>query len=187
MVCRMSGKAKRERGKALAIPVPGPGRKSLYREEFADQAFKLCLLGATDAELSKFFGVDERTINRWKIDHVAFCQSIADGKVKADAEVAHSLYRSATGHEVTAEKVVKTSDGGFEAVRFKSYVPADPKAAYKWLLNRRRNDWSDRQVHEHQGTISVDIREAAQREVDDLFAEAPQAGPTPHLIEAAHG
>lgn len=140
-----------KRGKALAIPIPGPGRNSLYREEYAEQAFKLCLLGATDAELANFFEVDERTINNWKKEHPAFFQSIIDGKVKADAEVAHSLYRTATGHQITAEKLVKKADGEFEAIRYKQFIPGDPNAAYKWLLNRRRQDWSDSQRVEHTG------------------------------------
>jgi hypothetical protein len=142
------------KGKALAIPVPGPGRKSLYREEYADQAFKLCLLGATDDELADFFDVAASTIYLWKNEHPAFSEATIAGKVKADAEVAHSLYRSATGHEFTAEKVVKNGDK-FEAVRYKSFVPADPNAAYKWLCNRRRGDWRDR--HEVQHDLTDDL------------------------------
>lgn len=156
------------KGRALAIPVPGPGRKSLYREEYADQAFKLCLLGATDEELADFFVVDVRTIYRWKDEHPAFCQATIDGKVKADAEVAHSLYRAATGHEVTAEKVVKVKDDAgerFEAVRYKQFVPSDPAAAYKWLCNRRRQDWRDRHEVQHDvsGDLAALLREARTR------------------------
>ena len=144
----------RKKTKALAIPVPGPGRNSLYREEFADQAFKLCLLGATDEELADFFEVSAKTIYNWKDEHPAFLQATIDGKTKADAEVAHSLFRAATGHEMTAERVVKNGDK-FEAIRYKRYIPGDPAAAFKWLANRRRRDWSDKQVHEHSGNITV--------------------------------
>jgi hypothetical protein len=142
------------KGKALAIPVPGPGRKSLYQEQFADQAFKLCLLGATDEELADFFRVAVKTIYNWKDEHPAFLQATIDGKVKADAEVAHSLYKTATGHTVTAEKVVKKGDE-FEAIRYKQFIPGDPNAAYKWLCNRRRTDWRDR--HEVQHDVSGDL------------------------------
>lgn len=133
----------------LAIPVPGPGRDSLYREEFADQAFKLCLLGAIDTELAAFFEVSVATIYNWKNDHPAFLEATVAGKIKADAEVAHSLYRSATGHELTAEKLMKKDDGTFEAIRYKRYIPGDPSAAFKWLTNRRRQDWADTQKVEH--------------------------------------
>lgn len=168
------------KSKALAIPVPGPGRKSLYREEYADQAFKLCLLGATDEEMADFFGVVAATIYNWKNEHPAFLEATVAGKVKADAEVAHSLYRAATGHEVTAEKVVKVKDESgerFEAVRYRQFVPSDPNAAYKWLLNRRRQNWSDAAKIELSGEINVNYRAWAEKEVDDLF------GPTGILVE----
>lgn len=129
--------------------MPGPGRNSLYREDFADQAFKLCLLGAIDEELADFFGVSIATIYNWKNEHPAFLEATIAGKIKADAEVAHSLYRSATGHELTAEKLMKKGDGTFEAVRYKRFIPGDPAAAFKWLTNRRRQNWADTQKIEH--------------------------------------
>lgn len=173
--------------KALAIPVPGPGRKSLYREEYADQAFKLCLLGATDEELADFFVVAVKTIYNWKDEHPAFLQATIDGKVKADAEVAHSLYRSATGHEVTAEKVVKVKDEQgerFEAVRYKQFVPADPAAAYRWLLNRRRQDWTDsKHITVESPSTADEARAAARAEVHAIFG-----GDMPEIIiEPIHG
>lgn len=36
----------------------GPGRPSLFRPEYVEQARKLCLLGATDRELADFFGAN---------------------------------------------------------------------------------------------------------------------------------
>jgi hypothetical protein len=142
--------------KALAIPVPGPGRKSLYDPSYPDQARKLCLLGATDAELADFFGVTETTINNWKAEHPAFFESIRAGKVKADAEVADSLYRRATGEHVEVQKLVKGSDGSFEAIKVMQYIPGDPQAAFKWLLNRRRQDWTDSKDVKLSGKVSVE-------------------------------
>ena len=42
------------------------GRKSEYREEYAEQALKLCLLGATDKEIAEFFSVSEQSMNSLK-------------------------------------------------------------------------------------------------------------------------
>ena len=146
--------------KNALVPVEAhKGRPSKYQEEFADQARKLCLLGATDAELADFFEVCEATINNWKREHPAFLESIRAGKIKADAEVADSLYRRATGEFIQLEKLVKKDDGSYEAIRYKSYVPGDPNAAYKWLQNRRAQNWTDKQVVEHQGSVSVVERE----------------------------
>lgn len=129
------------------------GRDTKYREEYADQARKLCLLGATDKELADFFEVTEQTVNNWKRAHPAFFESIRAGKIKADAEVADSLYRRATGEHVVAEKLVKKDDGSFEALRYKQYIPGDPQAAFRWLLNRRPVDWRDKKEVEHSGGI----------------------------------
>jgi hypothetical protein len=170
------------KGRALAIPVPGPGRKSLYNEAYAEQAFKLCLLGATDEELADFFGVDPRSIYRWQNEHPAFCQAIIDGKVKADAEVAHSLYKTATGHQITAEKVVKNGDR-FEAVRYKQFIPGDPNAAYRWLLNRRRRNWTDNKTVTIENPSTVEeARAAARAEVHAIFGTVPEI-----IIEPIHG
>lgn len=137
------------------LPVPGPGRDSKYRPEFAEQARKLCLLGATDGELADFFDVCEATVNNWKAQHPAFLESMRAGKMVADAEVADSLYKRATGEHVQLEKVVKNSEGHFEAIRYKSYIPGDPNAAFKWLLNRRRQNWSDKSQVELSGNVTV--------------------------------
>jgi hypothetical protein len=72
------------------------GRPTLYREEYTEQALKLCRLGATDRELADFFDVSEQTINAWKDAHPEFLESLKDGKAKADAEVADKLFRRAT-------------------------------------------------------------------------------------------
>lgn len=140
---------------ALAVPRKKAGRKSLYDPLFAEQARKLCLLGATDEELADFFGVCVATIYNWQNDHPAFLEAIRAGKVVADAEVANSLYKRATGEHIQLEKLVKRDDGSFEAVRYQSYLPGDPTAAYKWLLNRRRQDWTDSSKVEHYGSITV--------------------------------
>ena len=42
------------------------GRPTKYKEEYGEQAYKLCLLGAMDKELAEFFNVNEDTINTWK-------------------------------------------------------------------------------------------------------------------------
>ena len=86
------------------------GRKSEYRIEYADQALKLCLLGATDKELSEFFSVSEQTLNKWKKDYPEFLESLKKGKNIADANVASRLYNRAIGYNCKATKFA-TSNG----------------------------------------------------------------------------
>lgn len=123
-----------------------------------DQARKLALLGLTDVEIGEFFGVDERTINRWKEDFPAFCQSLNDGKVAADANVAESLYKRARGVFVEFQKAYKGDDGAVEVITLKTWQPGDPGAAKLWLTNRQPKRWRDKRGVEHAGQVDVTYR-----------------------------
>lgn len=127
---------------------PSVGRPSLYRAEYADQVKKLCLLGLTDKEIAEFFEVCEATINNWKKQYPAFLESIHAGKTVADAEVAASMYRRATGETIVAERVVKLQDGTYDRMTISEYIPADVTAGRLWLMNRRGQNWRDKQVIE---------------------------------------
>ena len=63
------------------------GKPAKFKTEYCAQAEKLCRLGATDADLADFFGVDESTINRWKDGQPGFCESLKAGKPSADDNV----------------------------------------------------------------------------------------------------
>lgn len=51
-------------------------------KEYANQALKLCLLGATDKELADFFSVSEQTLNKWKKDYPEFLESLKREKYR---------------------------------------------------------------------------------------------------------
>jgi hypothetical protein len=120
------------------------GRPSSYKPEFPEQAYKLCLLGATDAELADFFGVNPTTIYAWQRAHPEFSKSIMRGKILADAEVASKLFERACGYVVSAVKLYRQDDGSVIQVPYTiEYLP-DTQAASLWLRNRRKQDWRDR-------------------------------------------
>lgn len=124
------------------------GRPPKYDPAFVEQAKKLCLLGATDAEMADFFAVDERTINRWKNDHPDFCQALKLGKMEADARVAEKLYRRALGYSHEAVKIaVDAKTGDSAQVAYTEHYPPDTTAAIFWLKNRRPREWRDRVEH----------------------------------------
>ena len=139
------------------------GRPTDYREEYNLQVEKLCKLGATDAEIADFFGVVESTINLWKLEYPEFSESVKRGKILADAEVAYSFHKRATGYkydEVTYEKLAESESGmkvddqgDIEATKKEAYkrkvvtkeVPPDGGAALNWLKNRQKDKWRDKQ------------------------------------------
>lgn len=100
------------------------GRPSEFNPDMCGQVTKLCLLGATDAQLADFFGVCVTTINNWKLKHPEFVESIRAGKEDADSKVAQSLYNTALDGNTTAQIF--------------------------WLKNRRSKEWRDKQEINHQ-------------------------------------
>lgn len=147
-------------------------RPSTYKAEFADQARKLCLLGATDKDLADFFGVTETTVNNWKSAHPAFVESLKEGKVQADANVAKSLYRRALGYSHDAVKIITVPRGenrgsDVQQVPYIERYPPDTTAAIFWLKNRRPDQWRDKQE------IAIDvgrIRDLSDKELEAIVA-----------------
>ena len=127
------------------------GRPTSYNDEYAEQARKLCLLGATDKEMADFFGVSVTTVDNWKKNIPEFVGALKEGKVQADVDVANSLYQRATGYEWTEQQAIKVKVGQYEEkvelVEVRKATPPDTTAGIFWLKNRRKADWRDKQEH----------------------------------------
>lgn len=123
------------------------GAPTKYKEEYNEQVYKLCLLGAIDKELADFFEVDESTINNWKLDYPEFFESIKRGKRLADANVAHKLYNRAIGYEHEAVKIFNDNGQALE-VPYTEHYPPDTTAGIFWLKNRQPEAWRDKVVQE---------------------------------------
>ena len=131
------------------------GRPSSYREEFCDQAAKLCALGATDRELSDFFKVSESTLNLWKLEYPKFSESLKLAKEEADNRVEQSLYRRALGYSHDAIKIVGSPKDGIEKVPYVEHYPPETTACIFWLKNRRSDLWRDKTEANITGTLSL--------------------------------
>jgi transposase-like protein len=152
------------------------GRPSKYQAAFAEQARKLCLLGATDKELADFFGVAESTLNLWKQDHKEFSESLKAGKDQADAEVAEKLFRRALGYSHDAVKIVADAKSKEEhIVHFTEHYPPDTTAAIFWLKNRQKAKWRDGQSVEHTGKDGGPIQSENKLDLSGLTTEQLRA------------
>ena len=120
------------------------GRPTDYKKEYCEQAYKLCLLGATDKEMADFFQVAESTFYLWKDKHREFSEALTRGKVGADAEIAKSLYHRAKGYE-HKETITATFQGKItDTMDVTKHYPPDTPAATLWLKNRQPDKWRDK-------------------------------------------
>ena len=117
-----------------------PGRPSKYRPEFDELAYKFCLLGATDERLAQLLEVSQRTIDAWKQEYPDFAEALRRGKAIADAEVAQSLYRRATGFS-HPDVHVSNYQGEITVTPLTKHYPPDVTACIFWLKNRERGNW----------------------------------------------
>lgn len=147
-----------------------PKETSKYKAEYDNQAYKLCLLGATDKELANFFNVCEDTIYEWKKVHPSFSEALKNGKEVADAEIASKLYHRAKGYDCP-EVITATHAGQItDTMEVTKHYPPDTTAAIFWLKNRQRGKWRDKQEIESTNTnINTEMSEDERnKRLDEL-------------------
>lgn len=134
-------------------------RPTKFKPEFVTQAAKLCTLGATDQEIADFFGVEVRTIYRWKADNDEFCQALKAGKGVADERVERSLFQKAVGYEQDEVKIFMPAGplglNGPVYAPFRAKIAPDTTAAIFWLKNRRPDLWRDKATTELSGAVEL--------------------------------
>jgi hypothetical protein len=132
------------------------GRKSLFKDEYIEQAYKLCQLGATDVQIAEFFGVTEKTLNNWKHAHPEFLQSLKNAKDDLDARVERSLFERATGYSHPEDKIFNHAGEPLIVPTVKHHAP-DVTAQIFWLKNRQPDRWRDKQEVHNTGEITVKV------------------------------
>lgn len=126
------------------------GRPTSYKPEYAEQARKLCLLGATDDQLADFFDVSINTIANWQRVNPEFLGALKGGKEEADDRVERSLFQRAVGYTFDSVKIMSYEGAVIEAP-FREHCPPDVTAQIFWLKNRRSAEWRDKRDMEHSG------------------------------------
>jgi hypothetical protein len=134
---------------------PG-GRPTKYKAEYAEQAYKLCLLGSIDKDLANFFEVTESTINEWKLKYPKFSESIKRGKDQADAVIAESLFHRAKGYS-HPDTDIRVVNGQIKMTKITKHYPPDTVAGIFWLKNRQKKNWRDKVEHGFTDTDGDDI------------------------------
>lgn len=131
-----------------------------WKDANVDLCFKFSLLGATEERLAEMFGVTKKTIFNWMHRNPAFREAYENGRAKADAEIAYSLYHRAKGfeHDDIELKVVSLGDGmGSEVqqIPVRRIYPPDTTAVRYWLNNRNPAKWADKKEGEGNTTNNI--------------------------------
>jgi hypothetical protein len=143
------------------------GRPTGYRPEHCNLAREHCLLGATNDELAEVFDVSPRTIDNWIAIHSDFAAAVREGRKRADAKVAASLYARAVGFEHKVERLF-LYQGEPKSFSVTVSYPPDTQACMFWLRNRRCADWRDRRT-EADGPVEDEFaRLDAEVETDNV-------------------
>lgn len=112
-----------------------------YRDEYADQAFQLSLLGLTNDEMATFFSISTKTFDNWLNKYVEFREGVKAGREAADARVANALFKRAVGM-VTEETKVFMYKGSLVKTKVKKHHIPDLQSQVFWLTNRQKQRWA---------------------------------------------
>jgi hypothetical protein len=118
----------------------GPGRPTLFKPEFAEQAYNLCLMGAINEDLADCFEVSRSAIDKWLRREPAFADAVRRGRALADGEVSRALHSRAVGFTYQTTKVVLYK-GERVLLPVTIYQPPHVGACLFWLQNRRPDQW----------------------------------------------
>ena len=146
-----------------------------YEPPFAEQARKLCKLGASDRELADFFNVSVRTIARWQTEHAPFQRALKLGKAAADDRVERTLFHKAIGYSFEAEKIFQYQ-GQPVRVTYREHLPPDTTAMMFWLKNRRPGAWREAKDHEISGQDGTPLVPVLNVTIGTDSESAPEAG-----------
>lgn len=142
-----------------------------YHPAFPDLAYKHCLLGATPKDVAALLKVTEQTIYNWMSAHPEFGIAMEEGRGVADANVASSLYKRATGFTHRATKVFQYK-GVPVVVPYTEVVHPDTSAATFWLTNRQPEQWKNKVEVEEKPTIALVDREARRERIEAALEKA---------------
>lgn len=146
-------------------PLPAPG--GVYLPNSAQLAYLIASKGATDDEIESVYGLGSGTIKKWRTVYPTLDKAIETGRTKADGEVLHSLFKTATGYHYEEEQAV----GGKQPVTLKvrRWYPGQFLAQRHWLANRQRHDWPSRDKVEFSGPDGNPIRMESRNDLMDAI------------------
>lgn len=147
------------------VEKPDEKVRQFYGPDKVKEGHEMALLGLTDKELAKIWGISPETIARWKIDHPEFREAVRTGRTVADGRVAASLYRRAVGFWVTENRVNATG-GKVHITPVKKYIPGDVEAIKFMLIARQREKWGQKpEGPTHVNITQINLGDVAEEDL----------------------
>ncbi len=129
----------------------------IYQPDFAEDARKLALMGATDQEVAWHFKVPIGTLHDWLASVPEFAQAVQYGRTSGDADVVEAFRQIATG--CFPEVVTNPIGAEKEPLTYIRHRPPNRHARNFWLMNRRPSEWSQK------AEIESDPRQGSVRQL----------------------
>jgi len=133
---------------------------SKWDEKYVLQATKLAMLGLSDGEIAKVWGVEIGTLGKWKNSKEGLYDALCQGRAQALGEVAASLFKAAIGYEYD-DVAVTSFQGEVTVTPIKKYKGPNPWACAKILAVKDRMNWSEVQrsesVHTNINIAKLDL------------------------------
>ena len=112
--------------------------------------------GLTDEQIANNFGVNFKTLLKWKREKTAFMDAIKKGKEVSDYELENALHKRAVGYYYKEETVTNKGD----VVEIEKYEHANPTSLIFALKNRLPAKYRDKVEQEiTQRNIDINIGE----------------------------
>lgn len=121
-----------------------------YSDEYPDKIRHVVSenksFGATGNELARLFGVSRSTITEWRNKYPDFNSAVIDARDTVDDFIESELLRNAMGGKYTETREIFDESGmlikkeTLHKVKF-----GDVQAQRMWLMNRRPDEWRDKQ------------------------------------------
>jgi hypothetical protein len=156
---------------------------SKWDDKFIPQATQLTMLGLTELEISKVWGIELVTLHKWKNNKPGFYEALQMGRQQALGEVAQALFKSALGYEYE-EDAVSSFEGQVTITRVRKYAKPNPWACAKILAIKDRANWSEVQrsetVHTNINIAKLDLSSMSAEELA-LFENIQKKQLTEHV------
>lgn len=137
--------------------------------------------GATDFEAAEAFGIDVRTLNRWKVRDPGFAAALRISKDIADGIIEATLYHKARGYTFRSEKIFQ-HEGRVIRAETVEHVPPSDTAMIFWLKNRQREKWRD--VQQIEGDVNVKTEQVDPTQLALAMIATMQAAVADKLAKA---